>query len=212
MTTPACGTTCDGTCGWCRLTAERDALKVRLDHEQANAEQYAHISEQEKDALKAEVEKSSRDWNAVREAHDRRASEINDLKTEVARLNSRLEEAERSGVQDIDERDSAQDALSDTHIALGGDGEWVCRVPSPEPPDSGDLICDVPKLAEIVMDDAKRLREALERALPAFCASPCLHDDNYGSVKCHDMECAEIRRLLGQDIDEDGRIKDAASR
>lgn len=57
-----------------------------------------------------------------------------------------------------------------------------------------------------------RLREALERTLPAFCDSLCLHDDNYGSVKHHDMECAEIRRLLGQDIDEDGRIKDAASR
>jgi len=26
----ACGTTCDGTCGWCRLTAERDALKAKV--------------------------------------------------------------------------------------------------------------------------------------------------------------------------------------
>jgi len=26
----ACGTTCDGTCGWCRLTAERDALRAEV--------------------------------------------------------------------------------------------------------------------------------------------------------------------------------------
>jgi hypothetical protein len=54
-----------------------------------------------------------------------------------------------------------------------------------------------------------QLREAVEVALPRFCANTCEHDDNYGSVKHHDMECANIRRLLGQDVGENGQIRDA---
>jgi len=41
-------------CGICSLEYERDALQVRLAHEQANAEQYAFLSEQEKKDLRTE--------------------------------------------------------------------------------------------------------------------------------------------------------------
>src|SRR5690606_27934210 len=57
----------------------------------------------------------------------------------------------------ICERDRAQDALQDTHIALGGNGEWVARSPSWPPPDSGDLHLDVPELARERMADLERL-------------------------------------------------------
>jgi hypothetical protein len=60
----------------------------------------------------------------------------------------------------IGERDHAQDALQDTHIALGGDGEWVARSPSWAPPDSGDLHLDVPELARERMAELERLRAA----------------------------------------------------
>jgi hypothetical protein len=30
MTTTACGTTCDGSCGWCRLTAELNTARAQI--------------------------------------------------------------------------------------------------------------------------------------------------------------------------------------
>jgi len=60
----------------------------------------------------------------------------------------------------LGERDRAQDALQDTHIALGGDGEWVGRSPPQPAPDSGDLHLDVPELARERMGELERLRAA----------------------------------------------------
>ena len=49
------------------------------------------------------------------------------------------------------ERDSAEDAIAETHVSLGGDGEWATRIPEPPPPDSGNLRWDVPELARLVL-------------------------------------------------------------
>ncbi len=58
----------------------------------------------------------------------------------------------------LEERDDAQDALQAAHLALGGDGEWVGRIPPQSPPDSGDLRLDVPALAKERMQELSRLR------------------------------------------------------
>jgi len=60
----------------------------------------------------------------------------------------------------LEERDYAQDKLQETHIALGGDGEWSGRMPPQEPPDSGDLHLDVPALAAERMAELEQLRAA----------------------------------------------------
>ena len=88
--------------------------------------------------------------------------------------------------------------LSDAAVRVWSEHRWGCDTP--------DHMADT---ILALRDDAKRLREAVEVALPRFCANTCEHDDNYGSVKYHDMECANIRRLLGQDVGENGRIRDA---
>lgn len=75
-----------------------------------------------------------------------------------------LAEVERAELQLMEERDRAQDALQDTHIALGGDGEWVGRLPPQEPPDSGDLHLDVPALARKRMTELALMHE-LESAM-----------------------------------------------
>lgn len=67
-----------------------------------------------------------------------------------------LPELDDSLYRAMDERDAAQDALADTHIALGGDGKWVARMPQPNPPDSGDLVLDVPVLASEVLARAEK--------------------------------------------------------
>lgn len=63
----------------------------------------------------------------------------------------------------IDERDAAQDALSTAHIELGGDGEWVCKMgaAADSPPNSGDLVLDVPALASKVRARAERAEAEL---------------------------------------------------
>jgi hypothetical protein len=60
----------------------------------------------------------------------------------------------------IGERDRAQDALQDTHLALGGDGEWKGKLPPEPAPDSGDLHLDVPELARERMTELERMRAA----------------------------------------------------
>src|SRR5689334_606106 len=62
-------------------------------------------------------------------------------------LQERITELERSEDDLVGKRDALEDALAETHVALGGDGEWICRIPPQLPPDSGDLKRDVPELA-----------------------------------------------------------------
>lgn len=79
----------------------------------------------------------------------------------------------------IDERDRAQDALQDTHSALGGDGEWVGRLPPQSAPDSGDLHLDVPELARERMAEMDVIAEAAARASLAWEAD----DDTIETVE-----------------------------
>lgn len=67
-------------------------------------------------------------------------------------------------IQIINERDRAERALQEAHVALGGDGEWAARIPRPAPPDSGDLALDVPELARQIMADRE---DALRQCLTA---------------------------------------------
>ena len=54
---------------------------------------------------------------------------------------------ERACDEVMGERDRYSDALANAHVALGGDGEWVAKMPGEHPPHSGDLALDVPALA-----------------------------------------------------------------
>jgi hypothetical protein len=76
----ACGKTCDGTCGWCRLTAERDALKAevaRLQNEVASRNKRAIEGDEAAKALEAvhkHYEGIEADNKRLREALERYAS------------------------------------------------------------------------------------------------------------------------------------------
>lgn len=84
-------------------------------------------------------------------AHAREATEVI-LRRHFAGLEADMQRADKALDETMEERDAMEAALSETHRALGGDGEWVCRVPEPPPPDSGDLRRDVPALAREVME------------------------------------------------------------
>lgn len=92
------------------------------------------------DGLTERAEKAEAENKALDARNDKLAEEC----TVILR---RLRATEESESQLMDERDRAQDALQETHIALGGDGEWVGRTYHVDPPESGDLHLDVPVLA-----------------------------------------------------------------
>jgi len=95
---------------------------------------------------------------------------VKKLERENESLAARVRELDDSLDRTMAERDAAQDALADTHIALGGDGEWVARMPQPNPPDSGDLVLDVPVLASEVLARAEKAEsrvQELERSVEA---------------------------------------------
>lgn len=64
----------------------------------------------------------------------------------------------------IDDRDRAQDALQKTHIALGGDGEWVAKLYATEAGESGDLCVDVPHIAKEIFQEACAAQERADKA------------------------------------------------
>jgi hypothetical protein len=83
---------------------------------------------------------------------------------EIARLRVERDREERECGEVMDERDRYSDALAESHIALGGDGEWAARTWNPSPPDSGDLARDVPALSAAVKRDLDEARAALAKA------------------------------------------------
>lgn len=83
--------------------------------------------------------------------------------------NQRLE---RDADQLMSERDAAQDALQETHLAMGGDGEWSVKIPAHPPPHSGDLHKDVPALAAALRRAADAARDALRDTIPVDVCTP----------------------------------------
>lgn len=107
------------------------------------------------------------------------------------------EEHERESMQILEERDSAEQALQETHVALGGDGEWAARMPPMAPPDSGDLRVDAPALAAEVVQRADhaeaRLREVAGEAYEA--GYKCAKDD-HGDLTATARADIEIDRIV----------------
>ena len=181
------------------LLLELGAMRSRVEASDAAYEKRIAALTAERDSLKAEVEKSGRDWNTARDAHDRRVSEINDLKAEVAMLEGACDKCDLSVMKaNLETENRCNDELKAEIVRLN---EIVDRLHK--------SACRAGDERDGLAFANSQLREAVEVALPRFCANTCEHDDNYGSVKYHDMECANIRRLLGQDVGENGRIRDA---
>lgn len=65
------------------------------------------------------------------------------------------------------ERDRWEIALSEAHLALGGDGEWVAHLPPQYPPESGDLSQDVPELARQLTNHITSERQLADRVVEA---------------------------------------------
>lgn len=96
-----------------------------------------------------------------------------------AKLEAAERDAERGDEKLIDQRDALEDAIQEIHVALGGDGEWVGRLPPEEPPNSGDLKLDALELAKAAARDTERLN-ALEQMLiqgEETHVSFCVKDD-----------------------------------
>ena len=132
------------------LFVEIGAAKARVEAKYADYEKCIAALTAERDALKAEMEKSSRDWNAVREAHDRRVSEINDLKTEVARLTDNLKREMTSVALLKDDMVRLQKILDD----------WAGLVAAHQPSPSGT---EVKPVATYPIDLNAALRPAGEK-------------------------------------------------
>ena len=143
-----------------RLTAENDWLRAYTG-QSAKACIYCGLGADEQGkcnrgfpgCARADDQMLCREVEVAMERDELRA-ENERLKIEAARHETEMGEV-------IDERDEMESALSAAHVALGGDGEWACRVPSPPPPDSGNLSLDVPVLAAQVLARV----EAAERDL-----------------------------------------------
>lgn len=91
-----------------------------------------------------------------------------------------LAEHERDMLQVIDERDKAEDTITDCAALFGDQYEWVARIPAELPPNSGDLHDDLPCLIKDMLAENERLREALTLAnkqIAAFVDNPnnCIH-------------------------------------
>ena len=84
---------------------------------------------------------------------------------ECAKLHAQIERLDDDLSEVMGERDRATEALAQTHIALGGDGEWTGKLPPEPTPHSGDLHDDVPALAEELRAEIERLQGLLGSAL-----------------------------------------------
>lgn len=101
----------------------------------------------------------------------KRAEQTNEtLFIDNRRLREELQQAREQAVRDdeslgqvMDERDRAEDALLESSMALGG-GEWCVKLPSEDPPDSGNLCLDVPELCRQLVADNQQLRTELQQA------------------------------------------------
>lgn len=105
-------------------------------------------------------------------------AELQSLRVEVQELKAKAQEDlellmktaeerdeyEKACEEEIGNRDRFEEAIAETHRALGGDGEWVGKSPTPPPPDTGDLSVDVPVLAAEVFARAQK-RDHLKNLL-----------------------------------------------
>ena len=116
------------------------------------------------------------------ESFDRAVAALATLRAEVARLREEVSKAEQEVEDEIQRRDRYHDAITEAHIALGGDGEWRAHVGgSPPIGESGHLHLDVPVMARRLReqkDGAYQERDQLVAALSAmFPASLERHPD-----------------------------------
>lgn len=91
-------------------------------------------------------------WQAVIAAAEARGRA--QAEAQIAKLEQDLED-------EMQRRDRFEDAITEAHVALGGDGEWRAHVGgAPPPPHSGTLTRDVPVMARALREEA---RTAFER-------------------------------------------------
>lgn len=125
--------------------AEALELKRRLDADDMQATMQLYKSWQKR-ALQAEAT-------------------ITALQAQLAEAQRALVKEESAHERSLKERDLAQDCLQQTHINLGGDGEWVAKAGSvDQPPDTGDLHYDVPALAAETLERVEYAEKQLAEA------------------------------------------------
>lgn len=142
-----------GECKACKITAALDSL---LGLPVTDGVWEAQENEKAALALLERYQQAS-DADGVTEALDRLDEAVaNGMKSFPLDLADQIARAYRAtaGKQDdadlqlIDERDAANDWIQRIHIALGGDGEWVAKLPPELPPHSGNLAADCIAMAE----------------------------------------------------------------
>lgn len=97
--------------------------------------------------LRAHIRDQAKQIHSLEWMRDGLMAENNQQLAKITQLEDQLEEEERACLEVIGQRDHANKSLQETHIALGGNGEWCGKLPPEEPPNSGDLSLDVPELA-----------------------------------------------------------------
>lgn len=121
---------------------------------------------------------------------------IVDLERLLAEQRSRADVAEQEIEDEIQRRDRYHDAVTEAHVALGGDGEWRAHVGgSPEPPHSGHLHLDVPVMARQLRERIAALEAELAEA-KARADEPCTYCDAAGKMLVvQDKRLAAAERL-----------------
>lgn len=108
------------------------------------------------------------------------------LRKKIKELERTLSDERRACSEVIDQRDRAQDALQETHIALGGDGEWCGWLPPEPAPNSGDLHIDVPELARELRTYAEGLAKPAAELLAvidsAYAGEPLTRSMHVGDM------------------------------
>lgn len=154
-------------CPWCHIDPnEIAALKQRvaeLERELAGARGVTQADSARLRAAERRVYDDP-DLTFGCDAADHMADMVLELRQHNAELERGLEAA-------IGDRDAAQDAIQQTHIALGGDGEWVFRMPAPHAPESGNLLLDVPALAKEMAEELATMSKELEAARKVYEAA-----------------------------------------
>lgn len=159
----------------------------------------------------AEVARLAAENAALQAANSNARSAIAIWQQTDKETRAKLEAAERDEERLIDQRDAAEDAIQEIHVALGGNGQWVGRLPPEEPPNSGDLKLDALELAKAAARDTERLN-ALEQMLihgeethVSFCvkeSADCDADDHpHFEIYGWDMKQPVYAKTLRDAID-----------
>jgi hypothetical protein len=113
----------------------------------------------------------------------------------IVELEAQLAAEQREGSKAIDECDRREKQIEAIYEALGGEGEWMGRMPPEEPPNSGDLGEDAKALAERARGRIADFEMLLHKCPDCGTTTNFIGKGLYECWKCTE---AEVREKLAE--------------